>query len=762
MSTGLERPARRSRWWVGAVLLVALVWVFGAGPLGAFLGKLGEVQTNDPAAFLPDDSESTEVDRLAEDFDRADSVPAIVVFSGEDELTETRSAELGTLAERIGERPWVANQVVGPVPGTEDPSVAQLIVPIDNTYDTGDSVDELRSLLADEAVDGLDAEVTGPAGYAADLVAAFGGIDSTLLIVAVVAVLIILIAVYRSPLLPILVIVASLLALGLSGALVYLAADTGLVSLNGQSQGILFILVVGACTDYALLLVARYREELATREHAPAAILASIRGVAGPVLASGGTVILGLLCLLAADLNSTSSLGPVVAIGIVAAMLSAMTFLPAALALCGRAAFWPAAPHHTRHEEGQSTDRVLQQHPFWGRIARTVAGRPRAFWLGTTALLLLAAVFAPQFTAEGTGQAEVFRTEVEAVNGQETLERGFGSESNAAPAQIIANAEYVDEIVEAAEDTSGVDGAEPVTEPGPPGVQAPILEENGRVLIEADLVAAPETTEATDTIRDLRENLREVQGADALVGGVSATDLDTLETAQRDFLVVVPLVLIVVFLVLIPLLRSLVAPLLLMAVNVLSFATALGVGTLVFDHVLDLPGADPVVPLFAFVFLVALGIDYSIFLMARAREETLVHGHREGLLRALTVTGGVITSAGVVLAATFAALVVIPLLFLLQLAFLVAFGVLVDALLVRSLLIPALSLDVGPRLWWPGRAARVAAPGPVTASTDGADTASPDKGSVDPENSTGSGTVERGEKTGGLTAFKEARDERED
>ncbi|WP_017581758.1 MMPL family transporter [Nocardiopsis valliformis] len=717
-----EPPRRRSRWWVGAALLVSLIWLLGAGPLGAFLGKLGEVQTNDPGAFLPVGAESTEAAELAEDFDRGDTVPAIVVLSADRELTDTDLAEAGALAERIGAESWATSQVIGPIPGTEDPSVAQLVVPIGERFDTGDSVAELRALLADDPLPGIQAQVTGPAGYAADLVAAFGGIDSTLLIVAVVAVLVILIAVYRSPLLPVLVIVASLLALGLSGALVYAAADTGLVSLNGQSQGILFILVVGACTDYALLLVARYREELAARERVPEAVLAAVRGVTGPILASGGTVILGLLCLLAADLASTRSLGPVVAIGVAAAMLSAMTFLPAALALCGRAAFWPTAPHHTRHEEGQSTDQVLRQHPFWGRISAAVARRPRAYWLGTTALLIAAAVFAPQFSAQGTGQAEIFRTQVEAVDGQETLTRGFGAESSAAPALVVADEAYLDEVVAAAESLPDVDGAAPVTEPGPPAGQTPgedpaPLVEDGRILVEVVLAADPESPEAVAAVRGLRAELSSIEGANALVGGVSATDLDTLETAQRDFVVVVPLVLVVVFLVLIPLLRSLVAPLLLMAANVLSFAAALGVGTLVFDHVLGLPGADPVVPLFAFVFLVALGIDYSIFLMSRAREETLTRGHREGVLRALTVTGGVITSAGVVLAATFAALAVIPLLFLLQLAFLVAFGVLVDALLVRTLLIPALSLDVGPRLWWPGRAARTGdGPRPDSAS----------------------------------------------
>ncbi|WP_285735030.1 MMPL family transporter [Nocardiopsis sp. ATB16-24] len=703
------RPARRSRWWIGAALLVALVWLVGAGPLGMFLGRLGEVQTNDPGAFLPVDAESTEAGEIAAEFDREEAAPAIVVYSRQDgdggEVTEAELADIAEVGERVGERPWVSGPVVGPFPGTEAPSVAQFVVLVEEDADTGESVEELREILADDPVPGLQAQVTGPAGYAADLVAAFGGIDSTLLIVAVVAVLVILVAVYRSPLLPTLVILASLLALGLAGALVYLAADVGLVSLNGQSQGILFILVVGACTDYALLLVARYREELATRERVPEAVMAAVRGVTGPVLASGGTVILGLLCLLTADLTSTRSLGPVVAIGVVAALLSAMTFLPAVLALCGRAAFWPLAPHGSK-ETGGSLEEVLAQHRFWGRVAIAVSRRPRAYWMITTAVLAAAAVFAPQFEAEGTGQAEIFRTEVEAVEAQETLERGFGSDSNAAPALVVADADHLDEVVQAAERSSWVEEAAPVTEPGPPGADLPPLEEDGRVLVEAVLTVGPESPEAVDAVRELREELRSVEGADTLVGGVSATDLDTLETAQRDFVVVVPLVLVVVFLVLVPLLRSLLAPLLLMIVNVLSFATALGVGTLVFDHVLDLPGADPVVPLFAFVFLVALGIDYSIFLMSRAREETLRHGHREGMLRALTVTGGVITSAGVVLAATFAALSVIPLLFLLQLAFLVAFGVLVDALLVRTLLVPALALDIGPRMWWPGKASR--------------------------------------------------------
>ncbi|WP_262391334.1 MMPL family transporter [Nocardiopsis sp. CNR-923] len=676
------------------------------GPLGSLLGALGEVQTNDQSAFLPIGAESTRAAELARDFDRGDGVPAIVVFSAARDVDADDLAALSRVAEDLADRSWVGGAVIGPLPGTEDASVAQIIVPIDSGADTGEAVAQLRDVLADDPVPGLQPQVTGPAGFAADLSAAFAGIDTSLLLVALAAVLVILVAVYRSPLLPVVVIVAALLALALSGALVYAAADAGLITLNGQSQGILFILVVGACTDYALLLVARHREELAARSTAAEAVAAALRGVVGPVLASAGTVVLGVLCLLAADLASSRGLGPVVAVGIGAAVLAALTFLPAALLLLGRAAFWPFAPGRARDAARRRPDDVRAGHPAWGAVAASVGRRPRAYWTGTAVLLLAAAALAPQFDATGSSQAEIFRTQVEAVDGQETLTRGFGADSTAVPALVVADADHTDAVIAAAEGLTGVSGAEPVRQPGPPGQEGAPITEDGRVLVEAVLAHPPESAEAVDTVRELRGALAEIDGADAVVGGAAATALDTRDVAKRDFAVVVPLVLAVVFLVLIPLLRSLVAPLLLLAVNVLSFAAVLGVGALVFDRVLGLPSADPVVPLFAFVFLVALGIDYSIFLMSRAREETLVHGHRAGVLRALAVTGGVITSAGVVLAATFAALAVIPLLFLFQLAFLVAFGVLVDTLLVRSLLVPALALELGERTWWPGRAGR--------------------------------------------------------
>lgn len=701
----------RRRLWTGAALLLALVWLAAAGPLGAFMGRLADVQTNDRAAFLPVGAESTRVQEIAERFPGEDALPAVVVYSADTAFDGARLDAVGADAERIADTDWTAGPVLGPVAGTEDPRVAQLIVPIDAGTDTGAAVQELRDILAATAVPQAEVHVSGPAGFSADLVAAFAGIDGTLLVVAVVAVLLILVAVYRSPLLPLVVITASLLALVVSAALVYAAAAAEWITLNGQSQGILFILVVGACTDYALLLVARYREALTAHRGPTEAITAAVRGTVAPILASGGTVILGVLCLLAADLASTRGLGPVAAIGIAAAMLSALTFLPAALLLLGRGAFWPVRPRYRAEAPGgpEPTRAVLDRHRMWGRAARRIARNPRAFWAAAALFLVAASAAVPQFRAEGTAQAEVFRTDVEAVAGQQALERGFGPGSSAAPAVIATDADLLEDVVAAAESVPGVTGAAPVTQPGPPGAPAAPEVVGGTALVEAELAADPESPEAVETVRELRSAVQDVEGADALVGGTTATNLDTLDSAARDLVVVVPLVLVVVFAVLVLLLRALVAPALLMLANVLSFGAALGVGALVFNHVLGYPGADPVVPLFAFVFLVALGVDYSIFLMSRAREEVRGHEHQDGILRALAVTGGVITSAGIVLAATFAALAVIPLLFLAQLAFLVAFGVLLDALLVRSVLVPALSLDIGRRTWWPagpGRAPR--------------------------------------------------------
>jgi RND superfamily putative drug exporter len=497
-------------------------------------------------------------------------------------------------------------------------------------------------------------------------------------------VVVILIVVYRSPVLPLIVLLSAVFALGVASWVVYQLADNGTLTLNGQSQGILFILVFGAATDYALLLVSRFREILRDTQDRYTAIKAAWRATIAPITASAGTVILGLLCLLFSDLNSNQGLGPVAAIGIAGALLSAMTFLPAALALLGRAAFWPFRP---------TLGSAKPEHAgMWGRIARVVGARPRAIWIVTTLVLVVGAAFLPQLKASGTAQSDLFLSEVDSTTGQEVLSRHFPGGSGS-PTVVIAEEAETRAVLDAVQ-VPGVSEA------------APVGTRDGLVMIQAVLDDPSDSEAALSTVERIRGAVHAVPGADAKVGGQSAIQLDTNQASEHDRTLIIPIVLVVIFLVLAVLLRALVAPLLLIATVVLSFASTMGVSALVFNHLLDFPGSDPAIPLFGFIFLVALGIDYNIFLMTRVREEALLTGTRTGTLHGLAVTGGVITSAGVVLAATFAALAVIPVLFLAQIAFIVAFGVLLDTIVVRSLLVPALTIDIGPKIWWPAKLSR--------------------------------------------------------
>jgi len=556
-----------------------------------------------------------------------------------------------------------------------------------------------------------------------------------LLLVALGAVFVILALVYRSPVLPFVVIFTAVLALCLAGLVVYQLAANDVLTLNGQSQGILSILVVGASVDYALLLVARYREELRGAVSPYTAMRRAVRASVEPIAASAGTVIVGLLCLLLSDLSSNRSLGPVAAIGIVAAFLSAMTLLPAMLLVGGQRArwvFWPRVPHALgRHSDaaeaeggvgGIDSDATSDDaddahvevagHGVWSRVAGFVGRHDRVVWIATAAVLAAGAAFVPTLDANGTGDSEVFLTQVDSVDGEAALTNHFEGVS-AQPAVVVAPQEDADVVVDAAEGTDGVNAAtvvtdHPATAPGQPAQGDPLVVD-GRVRVDVTTEAPSDSQEAVETVADLRAAVHGVS-PDAVVGGAAAERLDTQVAGQHDLRTIVPVVLAVILVILVLLLRSVLAAVLLMAANVLSFGFALGVAALVFNHVLDFPGADPAVPLYAFCFLVALGVDYSIFLMTRVREESLQVGTRRGVLRGLAVTGSVITSAGVVLAATFAALGVIPLLFLAQLAFIVAFGVLVDTLVVRSLLVPALVHDVGDRTWWPSRLGRGVTP----------------------------------------------------
>lgn len=697
--------------------MILLVWVVAAGLGGPLFGRISEVSSNDQSAYLPADSESATVSTASQEFYDSDDVPGVIVIVSENgALDEADLAEIGRVVDSLGQLDSTG-EISPPIP-SEDGEAVQVFVPIDSSVELSDGVDELKGVLDSELPDGMTSYVTGPAGLATDLSAAFAGVDGLLLAVAFAAVLVILLVVYRSLILPAAVLMTSLVALCGALLVVWNLANWGAFLLNGQVQGILFILVIGASTDYSLLYVARYREELAVNEDRWEATKKAWRATIEPVVASGGTVIAGLLMLLLSDLESNSVLGPVASIGIIVSILSALTLLPALLGLLGRHAFWPRVPHYDPDSVGEDH---VKSTGVWGRTVRWVERRPRPIWIVTLIVLAVGAAGVTQLRADGVAETELVLTASEARDGQEVLSEKFTAGSGS-PATILVPEGNLDEAVRVLEETEGVDSVTISAADGPGG-QAPINQDgiqstggpeapapeptvvDGNVLLQATLSYPADERAALDAIVDIREGLSEAAPG-ALVGGPSATNLDTITTSIEDRQLIIPLVLVVILVILMLLLRAIVAPILLVLTTLLSFGTAMGVSAIVFNEILDFPGADPAVPLYAFVFLVALSIDYTIFLMTRVREESLRHGTREGIVRGLAVTGTVITSAGLVLAATFAALAVIPILFLFQLAFIVAFGVLVDTFVVRTLLVPALSLDIGKKIWWPSKLSR--------------------------------------------------------
>ncbi|GGV76506.1 MMPL family transporter [Streptomyces thermoviolaceus] len=690
----MTTASRRARWLVPLALLI--VWLGVGGMLGPYAGKLGDVATNDQASFLPQSAESTKVLDAREAFDQRETLPAIVVWTADGErITAAQRSAATRAVARLAGRTGVVGTPSPALP-SEDGLALEAVVQLEPDLGHGlsDVVDAVRETA--KSVPGTTAQVAGPAASQVDLSGAFAGIDGLLLGVALAAVLVILLLVYRSVLLPFVIIIGSVFALGLACAIVYALADHGAVRVDGQVQGILSILVIGAATDYALLLAARFREELAERGDRFAAARAAVRRSFGAITASAATVALGLLTLLASDLTNNRALGPVGAVGIVCAVLSALTFLPAVLALLGRSAYWPARP--------TTPDTSAEGRGVWRRVAAVVDRRPRRVWVVTALALAVFAAFAPSLSAKGVPLDEIFVNDAPSVAAQRTLGEHFpGGSGN--PVVIIADADHRAEVTAAARATKGVDSADAVSASGRPGGGEPLVVD-GRVRIDAVLRDAADSDAAKKTVERLRARVHAIPGADALVGGYTAQQYDTQQTAAADRTLIVPVVLAVILLILVLLLRSLLVPVLLVATVALNFLATLGVSTLVFEHLFGFSGTDASVPLYGFVFLVALGVDYNIFLMSRVREEALTLGTRQGVLRGLTTTGGVITSAGVVLAATFAALMVIPLAFLVQVAFIVAFGVLLDTLVVRSLLVPALVIDIGPRAWWPGALAR--------------------------------------------------------
>ena len=728
-------------------IVLILTW-FGVSAVGGpYFGRIEEVSEVDLTAFLPQSSEAKEVADKLDKFISGDTLAAIAVFEANDDasLTDEQVTQINDAAVKLGEAKGVAGEV-SPAIVSDDGKAAFVAVEASTDGSLEEAVSEIRTELKDAEITGVTTQVTGPAGFAADLNVAFAGIDGILLLTALAVVFVILIVVYRSALLPIIVLLTSIFALSASILIVFSLAKAGLVELNGQVQGILFILTIGAATDYALLYVARYREALYNNKHRWDATLEAYKGALEPILASGGTVIVGLLCLLLSDLASNKALGPVGSIGVAMAMFGALTFLPSALLLAGRKAFWPVVPRADL--KSKTAHRKKVENGLWHTVGEFVKSRPRPIWIATALVLLVFAGFSTQIKADGVPQSDLIIGFSEAREGQQTLGDHFASGSGS-PALIVVKREVMDVAVKAIDDTKGVDGVAATAENSESGVaplgksrmeieskiresieaqrsgvpaealafapstnelvmnaypfkDATIIERDEEVLLQATLSDDPDSQAAKDTIVSLRENLTKA-GVVGQVGGPTAAQYDSNVASIHDRTIIIPAVLIAITIILAILLRSLVAPILLLATTVLSFAASIGVAALLFNNVWNFPGADPSVVLYGFVFLVALGIDYNIFLMTRVREESLKDGTAKGVIKGLVVTGGVITSAGVVLAATFAALGVIPILFLFQLAFIVAFGVLLDTLVVRSLLVPALIKDAGSIVWWPSK-----------------------------------------------------------
>jgi RND superfamily putative drug exporter len=682
-------PAGRRSKWVVLVFWV-IVAAFAAGPAGLLMGA----QKNDAVSWLPGDAESTKVILASEAFQPKDEIPAIVVYERAAGVTRADLASVTSQVAKFNSINGVQRDAVGPIP-SQDKKALQVGVPINAGSAGWDklsaAVDEMRAIAKQDSPAGLSAHFTGPGGFAADSSAAFSGIDGKLLYSALLVVIIILLITYRSPVLWLLPVVSAGLALTVAQAVIYQLATKADLTVNAQSAGILTVLVFGAGTDYALLLVARYREELRRHEDRHEAMAFALHRTGPAIFASGTTVIAGMLCLLFASMNSTQGLGPVAAVGIAIGLMVMLTLLPALLVIFGRWFFWPVHPTYGSVDHTQTG--------FWARIGQRIALAPRATWIVTAVVLAISVLGVLQLNAVGLQNKDAFYNTPDSVVGEQVLSRHFPAGSGQ-PVVVIAKADHATAVGAAMKDVPGISG-----------VAKPVVK-GDRAYLAGTLAAAPDSQVAIDTVGRVRDAIHQVDGAEAIAGGESATRGDTLKASSDDNKVIIPLILVVVLIILMILLRAVVAPVILIGTVVLSFGAASGISAMAFRHLFHFAGADSSLPLFVFVFLVALGIDYNIFLMTRVHEEAKEVGTRRGALIGLGATGGVITSAGLVLAGTFAVLASLPVVSFAEIGFAVALGVLLDTLIVRPVLVTALNLDVGRHMWWPSKLARQDDPAP--------------------------------------------------
>ncbi|GAT65983.1 RND superfamily drug exporter-like protein [Planomonospora sphaerica] len=732
---------RRAKW------VVLAVWLGVAVAAGSSAGRLETVQKDDIAAYLPGSADSARAVERILGMQGESLAPATVVYERRGGVTGADEAAIARDLEELARIDGVVAELPAPTGGrsfdrrdldrelepyrdakgrlpeglraveeklripevkktidllaaerSRDGEAVQVAVVVRDRggRETAQVVERVRRVVDAGRPAGLAAHITGPAGFQADALAVFSTVDTDLLLAAMGVAVVVLLVTYRSAVLWLLplgtVLVGLVVAMGVNRAL----AAAEVITVSSVAVSLLMVLVIGAGTDYALLIVARYREELRRHADRHEAMAVALRRAGPAVVASAATVVVGLLCLTAAELNSTKGLGPVSAVGVTGAMLAMMTLLPAVMVICGRWVFWPAIPHHDPHpgpHDGPHDGGPAAGGAFWGRLGRGIARNPRRVWSVTLAVLAVCSAGLTAYREGGLGNADVFLGRPDSVVGQEAAARHFPA-GGADPVQVVTGERYVRDVI--------LDTAQR------PEVTAITLGAagNGDVLLNVTVRPSGDRDAERREVLALRDRLRAVAAPDVNVGGNAALVADLERGAERDRKVIIPLVLLVVFAVLALLLRSLVAPLLLLATVVVSFLATLGISALAFTHLFGFAGVDQGFVLLVFVFLVALGVDYNIFLMHRVREEAHRHGTARGAILGLEATGGVITSAGVVLAGTFAVLVVLPLSQTVQLAFAVAVGVLLDTMVVRSVLVTALTLDIGDAVWWPGRLSR--------------------------------------------------------
>ena len=683
--------------WV--TLLIGLI--FAALSFTVFAAEESNVS---PDNGLPDDSEVVLVDQALADMPGSEGTAAVVVLakaSGEftddeivwlqgefDPMIQMPTGGVNELFTEFSNLEIMGEAFVPPATISDDNTTAVVTIPMDEIDDVderAERVAEIRTLIGKETLPGVEAYVTGPEGFQVDLAGVFAGADFTLLLATVLIVVVLLLVTYRSPILWIVPLLVVGTADGMAGQIGRNVAAFFNITADGSITGILSVLVFGAGTNYALLLIARYKEELILIEDRHEAMTRAVKGAGPAILASGGTVALALLTLSFAELGGNRALGLVCASGIVVAMIAALGVLPAAIVVFGRGLFWPFVPKFGGVNKSETG--------WWAKLGKGVSKRPVTVAILGIALLGGLTVGSTGITI-GIPETEQFRVKPEAVTGIEVLGEAFPAGASA-PTQVIAVNDYADEVIDAALDSPLVASAEVVDQ----------NDDFSRIDVVLDAEGGSE--EAYAAIETLRENVQSVPGANALVGGDDATRLAVKQAYERDQLLVIPLILVLVFIVLVLLLRALLAPILLLGSVVLSFFSAMGAAWLIFQNVFGMSGLDFSVFLYSFLFLVALGVDYNIFLVSRAREESanladsVRKPTRQAMIKALGATGGVITSAGILLAAVFAVLGVLPLIALFQVGIIVGIGVLIDTLLVRTVVVPALAFITGDTFWWP-------------------------------------------------------------